>query len=146
MLLLPYCESLGLDCNISSLMDIKIGVYVVKSCLGMCVVCAVFAGIHLLVCAYANFFSCTCMCVPSTLAMPTGLWPFCQHDWVYGPTNIVSHLVRNPCDRIELPFWHLQEKHLSPPGGSDYFAGTLHVMTSMAERLPKLVHHADRSP
>lgn len=32
------------------------------------------------------------------------------------------------------------------PGCSDYFTGTLHVMTSMAERLPKLVHHADRSP
>lgn len=37
-------------------------------------------------------------------------------------------------------------KSTKSPGCSDYFAGTLHVMTSMAERLPKLVHHADRSP
>lgn len=30
-------------------------------------------------------------------------------------------------------------------GCSDYFAGTLHVMTSIADRLPRLVHHTDRS-
>lgn len=111
MPLLSYCESLGLDCNICPLMDIKMGVYVAKPCWGMSVLCAVFAGIHSLVCLYANLLSCICMCVLSTLAMLTGLWPLSQHDLVDGPTNIVSHLVRNPCDRIELPFWHLQEKN-----------------------------------
>lgn len=148
MLLLSYCESLELDCNISPLMDIKMGVCVVESHWGMCVVCGVFAGIHILmctyqcvwvrVCAYGNVFFCICMCVLCwQVSGPlVDLIEFMDQQALY-PT-LSESLV------IELTFWHEQEPQ--SPGCSDYFAGTLHVITSMAECLPELVHHADRFP
>lgn len=159
MLSLSYCESLGLDCKSFPLMDIQMDVHVVKSCWGMCVMCGVFAGIHLLVCtfhcacacvcvcAYANVFFCICICVPCTVHLRSqqasgplvNLIEFMEQQALY--PILSGNLV------IELNYhFDTCRKSTKSPGCSDYFAGTLHVMTSMPECLPKLVHHADRSP
>lgn len=121
--------------------------------------CGVFAGIHLLVCtfhcacacvcvcAYANVFFCICICVPCTVHLRSqqasgplvNLIEFMEQQALY--PILSGNLV------IELNYhFDTCRKSTKSPGCSDYFAGTLHVMTSMPECLPKLVHHADRSP
>lgn len=147
MLSLPYCESLGLDCNISPLMDIKMGVHVVASCWEMCVVRGVFAGIHPCVYVCVQIMSLSIFACASHVPLP--------RRQASGPsvnsTEFMDQQALYPAmsgnNVIELNYhFDTCRKSTKSPGCSDYFAGTLHVMTSMAERLPKLVHHTDRSP